>query len=443
MTFFDIILIPLYLAIFYFIARRTVNNNRHDPLYAVYYIKGLNYKFFGAFGFAAIYLFYYHGGDTLAYYEDASPLMKLLVIDPLWFFKFILGFYHTYPEVLLADARSTSTYYLTKGSATLTTLRVAGVLNILSCNSFVVLTFMFAFICYHFIWRAFKLMVSLYPVLHKQLAYAFLMIPSVIFWGSGVGKDTIMLGAIMLFFYTYYNLVIKREFKVTHFILFFIAAYTTALIRGFILFTLIPCVMLMTTVYYQKQIRSSVLRFLIGPVLIVGGGGASYLFVKSLGDTVESYKMDQLEKKAEGFHSWHTHLGQTEGGSSYSLGGDVEYTPAGILKQAPMATLVSLFGPFPWQIRSPVMLLSGIESLVFFYFLFRIVINRKIYKLWGVLSSDPILAFCIPFVLILAIAIGMTSFNYGALVRYKIPILPFFATTIILVNYYFEKGTTE
>lgn len=440
MTIFDVFLIPLYLGIFYFIAYRTVNANRHDPLYRVYYIKGLNYKFFGVFCFAMIYLFYYKGGDTLAYYADASPIMKLLVLDPLWFFKFIFGFYKKYPEILYAETKSSYTFYLTKGSATLTTLRIAGVLNILSCNSFMVLSFFFAFICYHFVWRAFKLMVSLYPVLHKQLSVAFLMIPSVIFWGSGIGKDTIMLGAIMLFFYTFYSVVIKRRFRVSHFFLFFSAAYTIALIRGFMLFTLIPCVMLMTTVYYQKQIKSSFLRFLIGPILIFGGGGASYLFVKSLGDTVESYKMDQLEKKAEGFQSWHTHLAETEGGSAYSLGGEVSYTPAGLLKQAPLAILVTLFGPFPWQIRSAVMVLSGLESMVFFYFVFKLAFNRKIYKLGGVLTSDPILAFCIPFTLILAVAIGTTSFNYGALVRYKIPILPFFATTIILINYYFDKG---
>ena len=443
MTIFDVFLVPFYLGLFYFYARRTVRANRHDPLYAVYYIKGLNYKFFGAFSFAMIYLFYYKGGDTIAYYDDASPIMKLLVLDPLWFFKFVFGFYKHYPEILLADTRSTSTYYLTKGSATLTTLRIAGVLNIFCCNSFMVLTFMFAFICYQFVWRTFKLMVSLYPVLHKQLSYAFLMIPSVIFWGSGIGKDTIMLGAILLFFTTYYNMVIKREFKARDLFMFFVAAYVTALIRGFILFTLIPCVMMMTMSNYRSKIKSSFLRFLIGPILLVGGGGASYFFVKSLGDTVESYKIDQLEKKAEGFHSWHTHLAQTEGGSAYSLGGDVSYTPAGILRQAPMAILISLFGPFIWQIRSPVMLLSGMESLVFLYLILKIVFNRRVYQIGGMISGDPILSFCIPFILILAMAIGMTSFNYGALVRYKIPLLPFLGVTITLINYYYGKGKVE
>jgi hypothetical protein len=441
MDIFDVFLVPLYLSIFYFFARRTVSANYKDPVYRVYYMKGLNYKFLGTFAFAFIYLFYYKGGDTLEYYYAAKPMIKLLIIDPVWFFKFIVGLYDHYPEYLGVDLSQDAGMYLTRGSATLTTIRIASVLNLLCCNSFIVLTLCFSFISYHFIWRAFRLLVSLYPVLHKQLSYAFLMIPSVIFWGSGIGKDTIMLGAIMLIFYCFYNLFIKKEIRVSYIIFFIVSLYITALIRGFILFTIIPCLMLMSVVYYQRQIRSSVLRFLVGPIILSAGLGASYFFVKSLGDSVESYKIDSLQKKAEGFKSWHSTLNKAEGGanSGYSIGENFSYTPAGVLAHAPIAAAIALFGPFPWQIRSVVMLLSGIESLAFLYFTVKIIFNKRIYKLAGVLFSDPIIVFCIPFTLILAVAIGLTSFNYGALVRYKIPVLPFFALSIILINYHLDK----
>jgi len=439
MSIFDVFLIPLYLGIFYFFARRTVSANYRDPLYRVYYIKGLNYKFAGTFGFAFIYLFYYKGGDTLEYYYAASPMIKLLMLDPIWFFKFIFGIYNHYPEYLGVDLSANAGMYLTHGAATLTVIRIASVLNLLSCNSFVVLCLFFAFICYHFVWRAFKLLVSLYPVLHKQLAFAFLMIPSVLFWGSGVGKDTVMLGAIMLIFYCYYTLFIKKEFRLKYLLLFVTAIYTTALIRGFILFTIIPCLMLMTVVYYQKQIKSSMLRFLVAPIILSAGMGASFFFVKSLGDSVDTYKMDSLQKKAEGFRSWHSTLNKVEGGSGYTIGEDFSYTTAGVVAHAPIAAAIALFGPFPWQIRNAVMLLSGLESLAFLYFTVKIIFNRRIYKLFNVLSSDPIIVFCIPFTLILAVAIGLTSFNYGALVRYKIPVLPFFALSIILINYHLDK----
>lgn len=439
MTIYDIFLIPLYLAIFYLFARRTVSANAKDPVYKVYYIKGLNYKFSGTIAFTFIYLFYYKGGDTLEYYYAAKPMVKLLLLDPVWFFKFIVGLYNHYPEYLGVDLSQDAGMYLTRGTATLTTIRIASVLNLLSCNSFVVLSLFFAFICYQFIWRVFRLLVSLYPALHKQLAFAFLMIPSVIFWGSGIGKDTIMLASIMSIFYCFYTLFIKKKIRPSYIFLLITSMYLTALIRGFILFTIIPCLMLMSVVYYQRQIKSSVLRFLIGPIILVAGMGGAFFFVKSLGDSVDSYKMDSLAKKAEGFRSWHSTLNRTEGGSGYTIGEDFSYTPAGVLAHAPIAAAIALFGPFPWQIRNFVMLLSGVEALAFLYFTIKIVFNRKIYRLFGVLSSDPIIAFCIPFTLILAVAIGLTSFNYGALVRYKIPVLPFFALSIILINYNLDK----
>ena len=52
MTIFDVFLVPLYLGIFYLFAYRTVRSNFRDPLYKAYYIKGLNYKFFGVISFA-------------------------------------------------------------------------------------------------------------------------------------------------------------------------------------------------------------------------------------------------------------------------------------------------------------------------------------------------------------------------------------------------------
>ena len=88
------------------------------------------------------------------------------------------------------------------------------------------------------------------------------------------------------------------------------------------------------------------------------------------------------------------------------------------------------------------MLLSGIESLAFLYFTIKLLFNKKIYKLFNVLSGDPIIVFSIPFILILGVAIGMTSFNYGALVRYRIPILPFFGVAITLINYHLDRGKT-
>lgn len=89
------------------------------------------------------------------------------------------------------------------------------------------------------------------------------------------------------------------------------------------------------------------------------------------------------------------------------------------------------------------MLMSGIESLFFLYYFVKVFMNGKAYRALGILFRDHVIMFCIPFIIIIAIAIGLTSFNYGALVRYKIPILPFFAVLIAVTRYRINVARTD
>ncbi|HAW19442.1 MAG TPA: hypothetical protein DCX14_04595, partial [Flavobacteriales bacterium] len=55
-------------------------------------------------------------------------------------------------------------------------------------------------------------------------------------------------------------------------------------------------------------------------------------------------------------------------------------------------------------------------------------------KLMNRIISEPFLAFCLMFSVFFAFGIGLTTPNYGALVRFKIPLIPFF-TILLLVLY--------
>lgn len=437
MDVYDFLLAPLYLALLYFLALRTRAQNSNNFLYQQYYLKGLNYKFIGATVFALVYVYYYGGGDTVSFYYAISPLFKLFFKDPGAFFKFCFNPYELYPPACIWEAAQKSVIYLLRGTPTLTTIKIGGIINMFCFNSYLALSLVFAYLSYQFQWRIFKLVCSVYPSLHKQFSYALLMIPSVIFWGSGLSKDTIMLSAIMMFIYAYYQMAINKRQIFKYLFIVIVTGYLISLVRGFILFTMVPCLILMTVAYYQGAIRSSMLRFLVAPLFIAVGVLGSFFFVRTLGQNVDSYSVESLQQKAEGFRSWHT----TRGGSTYSIGeGELEFTFSGIMSQAPMAVITTLYGPFVWQIRNVLMLLSGIESLIFLYLTIRIVFNKRIYALFGVLFGDHLIAFCLPFIIVLSIAIGLTSFNYGALVRYKIPIMPFLGIFFIVVNYHLNRS---
>lgn len=431
MNAFDWALGLLYVAFFYLLANNTVKKNSRNSIYKRYYLKGLHLKFIGTFSFVLIYLFYYDGGDSINFFHTIEPTFGLFFSDPASFFSFTLSPNSSYPYQCFQWANAHGVGYLCRGSASLTTIKIGALLNLLCFNSYFALCAFFAYLSYQFQWMTFRLLAGIYPLLHKQFSYAFLMIPSVVFWGSALGKDSITLSCILAMFYSFYTAFILNKNILSNIFVLVLASFFVSLIRGFILFTTLPCLILMAVTYYRTVIRSSILRFLIGPILLAVGVATSILFVRSMGEMVESYDLDSLQQKAEGFRSWHT----TQGGSTYSIAENMQYTPMGILKNAPAAMIVTLFGPFFWQIRSPMMLLSGIESFIFLYlFVTRVFFNRKVYKLLAVLMKDHLLVFCIPFIFILGTAIGLTSFNYGALVRYRIPILPFFATAFILIN---------
>lgn len=438
----DLFLLPIFIGIFYFLAIRTRNANKQNWIYTSYYMKGMTYKIIGSVFFALIYVFYYKGGDTISFYWAVAPVHKLMLSDPAEFIKFVTNPYSRYPVACVPEAAASSVIYLLRGSASMTTIKIASIVNIFCFNSYFMLCLAFAYISYLFQWRMFLLITSIYPTLHRQLSYAFLMIPSVLFWGSGLSKDSIMISAIMYFIYCFYLAFITKKNILKYITLLIFVAYLISLIRGFELFTILPCCILMTSVYYQEQIKSSFMKFLIGPLLIVVGAVTSYAVVISLGSSVDSYSVQSLQTKAEGFRSWHSTLNE-KGGSGYSIEGDMDFSAGSIVKKAPIAMAITLFGPFFWQVRNFVMLLSGIEALIFTYLFIRAFTNARIYKLFGVLAKDHIIAFCVPFVIVLGTAIGLTSYNYGALVRYKIPVMPFFATFLILVNYHLNKPNSS
>jgi hypothetical protein len=59
------------------------------------------------------------------------------------------------------------------------------------------------------------------------------------------------------------------------------------------------------------------------------------------------------------------------------------------------------------------------------------------------IAKDPNLSFFLVFSLIFAFAVGVSSYNFGALSRYKIPCLPFYAAFLIILYYDDKKPGME
>ncbi|RZK35167.1 MAG: hypothetical protein EOO61_12360 [Hymenobacter sp.] len=126
-------------------------------------------------------------------------------------------------------------------------------------------------------------------------------------------------------------------------------------------------------------------------------------------------------------------MSQREQGSGYHLG-ELDGTIGGMAKLAPQAIIVSLFRPFLWEARNPVMLLSALEATYFLFFTLRIFYRNGIMRTLRLVSSTPVLTLCFVFSLVFAVAVGTSTSNFGTLVRYKIPLIPFYMCGLLITR---------
>jgi ABC-type sulfate transport system permease component len=96
--------------------------------------------------------------------------------------------------------------------------------------------------------------------------------------------------------------------------------------------------------------------------------------------------------------------------------------------------VVTLYRPFIWESRKVIILFSAMESMIFLY-LTLLVFYRNGMKTFRKIFSDPTLFFCLVLTLIFAFAVGISSYNFGALSRYKIPCMPFFGAFLVILLY--------
>ena len=170
------------------------------------------------------------------------------------------------------------------------------------------------------------------------------------------------------------------------------------------------------------------------PFLITVFAVFTYIMANSLKQQMGRYALENITSTMQQFQEWHFQENELYGASVYSLG-DLDYSTWGILKKFPLAVNVTYFRPYIWESRKPIILLSAIESLWFLLLTIRTFYRVGIGNFFKIIGQEPMLIFTFLFAMIFAFAVGLSSYNFGALARYKIPCMPFYLATIYIIDY--------
>lgn len=338
-------------------------------------------------------------GDTGKYFYDADAIIfPTLLKNPLQYFYLTFGMNGGGIPEFIKPAVQAMGYW--GDTSAYMVVRFNALVRIFSFGNFYVHAVFMAFL-------SLLGLVWLYKACVKAIGatrfttFAIFLIPSVVFWGSGVHKEGLLLFSLGLFFYGCVRL--SRAFNIKNLLLFAAGAFFTFLVRDFVFLLLFPGIF----AFFISAQDASRAKWLF-PII--------YLLFFTAGCVLPVFNGNNfLEIVASQQNQF---LAINEGNTQIDV---LSFAPtlSSLFTNLPVALKNSVAGPFlisPDSISHlTVMAENSVLFLAFFLTLF-----------WnGKPKSNALSLWFLIFALNLLVLIGYIVPNVGAIVRYRSLTLPF------------------
>jgi hypothetical protein len=373
----------------------------------------------GAFAHWAIGEFYYVLSDTHGYHDFGFQLAKLLDFNFTRFAPEILNL------LLHREANLPFDPYGPGSGATMGAF--AAILIFLQGPSLLAMDITTSF----FSWFG---QLCFYRVARQELEEGDRMagligcfyVPSVIFWGAGFSKEAIVLGFFGILALSTYRLLRNRSLPSLVGVV--VGGVGVAMLKPFTLFAYVLA--LAAFIYADRAWREGA-PIRIRPAYLVLAGAIAVGGIVAMGSLFPEYAPDNI---AESFADRQEAWTQGEGGSTIELGSGKARTPIQQLQFAPIALVTALFRPSLVEARNGPTFLAAIETTLLVLGVLSLLGIEGRATVRRVFFRVPLLVFSGVFVLVFAIAVGLATSNLGSLSRYRMPMMPFYATMLLLLR---------
>ena len=207
--------------------------------------------------------------------------------------------------------------------------------------------------------------------------------------------------------------------------------YLLYIIKVYILISYVPFFILYLVLKNVNLIKNIFLRFALVVGLIVGTIVMFTGVMAQLAETLVAYGGSDITKNITSYQKAYSE--QEEAGSNFELGVEYDGSVSSLIRIAPAAIIATLYRPFFWESKKISTLLSSAESLAIMLFTFFVFYKTGPVRFLRSLK-EPVILYCILFALLFALFVGATTANFGTLVRYKIPCLPFYIIALFLIQ---------
>lgn len=426
----DIILSFFYLIIIFFIAYRIYKSKIQSNQSYKYFIIALSLKICGGLAFFAISIFYYQKGDTFLYFEIAENLRINLFENFNETFNTFLSSYSELNELDYNPLEKYDFYYERPSLWVFSKLVL--IFNLLGFGSYLATTLLFS--CFSFVglWLGYISISKLYTSSYKLLLIPFFMIPTAIIWSSGILKDTVIVALVCYILFSVINVFFLKKDRVLNTLIGVLSIVLIYSLKPIFIIVFLPLSLIWILPLIIEKLNFYKKSRWFNFIIFVGIVGLGFILNYITTDVDSKYRITNLFNTLRGFQTFHSMDVFAMGQNSYTLNGVVEQ-PIDILYKIPASLVVTYFRPFFWEVNNFPMLLGSIESFLFIVFILYMFYTSRMYFIKA-LRTNSFILFLILFSLSYAIVVGLSSYNFGALSRYKILSIMFFLIAFILIK---------
>ncbi|MEO7264948.1 MAG: hypothetical protein ABIW38_08550 [Ferruginibacter sp.] len=368
---------------------------------------GLSYKalllFFLAKIAAAVVLAFvthkfYPGNDYEGLNFYGQEEYKLLMSNPWTFFTSSYSVMHSINDGSWLS--STGSFWNDLENTLLS--KVLAIFNIFSRGNYYINSLFFNCIGFFAHLSLFRMFSNIYPGRKMILIIGCFLIPSTLYFSSGLHKDAIVFTAMALYFYSLYFLVYEKISSRKILLLVF-SFIIILLLRNFVSLILFPLTMLFmfTEKFKWKPVYAFGVFFMLAIIFI--------MFLPLLGINPLKLIIDQ-RKAFEDLGYANTALPPMQLQASFKS----------IITHLPEAFANVFLRPFPWVLKPLWLLPFVLEMLVIF-----LIIGYSFFQPPGRRLDQPFILLLVIFAFTMLLIIGYIVPNSGSIVRYRSLYLPF------------------
>jgi hypothetical protein len=418
----EILLVTAYTVLFIFIIRK-IQFFRIDGLPEYFPSLVFILKVISGILLGFVYTQYYTDrstADTLKFFRDSNILFETLKEKPYDFFRMLTGIDGDAPELrhyyINMDAWLNNDVLFNDNK---TIIRLNTLFHFFSLGYYNVHVVFLNIFSFTGLMCLYKVFLRIIPQKKTALAILLFLLPSVLFWGSGLLKDGLLIFAFGVLVYSLNNIV-TNGFSSGKIIVFIFSLLLLTFTKLYVLLIIFPGIIAWLLCRNKTGITVAAIFLILYAIYFALAFNLTYIFP-------EVNVAEIIYWKQKNFYGL---AAATNAGSVIDIP-RLEISSLSILKNSIPAFFTTLIHPFPTDVNgNKLILISAIENLFILgliaFAIWRSALNGK--------KLTALIMFCISYVILFYILIGLITPVLGAMVRYKVPVYP--VLTFLLLYLY-------